>query len=102
MTSFEPGKTYKTRSICDSNCWFSITVASRTAKTIKTTEGKTLRVGSYDGAETVKSPTAPIRWRRLSRRTGDPRRPEDPAFFILLRVCKTQTHLLALLTDWRS
>ncbi|RWC28138.1 MAG: hypothetical protein EOS70_27900 [Mesorhizobium sp.] len=54
MTAFEPGKTYKTRSICDSNCWFSITVASRTAKTLKTVEGKTLRIGSYDGAETVK------------------------------------------------
>ncbi|AZO67669.1 hypothetical protein [Mesorhizobium sp. M6A.T.Cr.TU.016.01.1.1] len=54
MTSFEAGKTYKTRSICDSNCWFSITVASRTAKTIKTEKGKTLRIGSYDGAEFVK------------------------------------------------
>ncbi|MER9506013.1 hypothetical protein [Mesorhizobium sp. M0579] len=54
MIAFNAGQTYKTRSICDSNCWYSITVASRTAMTIKTTEGKTLRVGSYDGAETVK------------------------------------------------
>ncbi|QKC89973.1 hypothetical protein EB230_17340 [Mesorhizobium sp. NZP2234] len=54
MIAFEAGKTYKTRSICDSNCWFSITVASRTAKTIKTVDGKTLRIGSYGGSETVK------------------------------------------------
>lgn len=54
MTAFETGKTYKTRSICDSNCWFTITVVSRTARTIKTEKGKTLRVGTYDGAEFVK------------------------------------------------
>ena len=54
MTTFQAGKTYTTRSACDHNCIFSVTVASRTAKTIKTTGGKTLRVGIYDGAEFVK------------------------------------------------
>ena len=34
MTKFEIGKTYSTRSICDHNCIFSITVLSRTASFI--------------------------------------------------------------------
>lgn len=53
---FETGKTYFTRSACDHNCIISVTVAERTAKTIKTAAGKTLRIGSYkiDGAEFVK------------------------------------------------
>lgn len=51
---FETGKTYSTRSICDHNCIFSITVISRTAKTIKTKCSKTLRVKEYDGNEQVK------------------------------------------------
>ena len=54
---FIPGQTYSTRSICDYNCIFEITVASRTACTIKTTEGKTLRIAkwetAYSKAETV-------------------------------------------------
>jgi hypothetical protein len=54
MTAFQTGKTYTTRSACDHNCVFSITVAKRTAKTITTTSGKSLRVGSYDGAEFVR------------------------------------------------
>jgi hypothetical protein len=54
MKTFEPGKTYSTRSICDYDCIFSITVASRTAKTLKTTKGQTLRIGQFDGEETVK------------------------------------------------
>lgn len=56
MIKFEAGKTYSTRSICDSNCIISITVASRTAKTIVTTEGKRFRTKpSYDGSsETIK------------------------------------------------
>ena len=57
--TFEAGKTYQTRSICDSNCIISVTVVSRTAQFLKTLVGgkpKTLRVGSYqiDGAEFVK------------------------------------------------
>lgn len=51
---FQTGKTYSTRSICDHNCIFSITVAARTAKTIRTSDGKTLRVGVYDNAEFVR------------------------------------------------
>lgn len=54
MKQFEAGKTYSTRSIVDSDYMVAITVASRTAKTIKTTAGKTLRVADFDGAECVK------------------------------------------------
>lgn len=34
MKQFEIGKEYTTRSICDSNCIFSITITGRTAKTV--------------------------------------------------------------------
>ena len=54
MTTFQPGKTYTTRSACDHNCIFSVTVIGRTAKTIKTSDGKTLRVGQWDGVEFVR------------------------------------------------
>ena len=55
MTTFQTGKTYTTRSICDSDCVISITVAKRTAKTITTTDGKTLRISTdYTGTECVK------------------------------------------------
>ena len=40
MTIFTPGKTYWTRSICDYDCIFKITIAKRTAKFVTTTEGK--------------------------------------------------------------
>jgi hypothetical protein len=56
---FEIGKTYTTRSICDSNCVFTIKVVARTAKTIKTIdedgEPRTYRVSisAWDGAERV-------------------------------------------------
>ena len=51
---FSPGQTYSTRSICDHDCIISVKVVKRTAKTITTTEGKTFRIGVYDGAEFVK------------------------------------------------
>jgi hypothetical protein len=51
---FEIGNTYTTRSACDHDCIFSITVVARTAKTIKTSKGKTLRISEYDGREQVK------------------------------------------------
>lgn len=54
MSNFTAGETYQTRSICDNNCIFSITVAKRTAKTITTTEGKVLRIAIYEGVEYVK------------------------------------------------
>lgn len=53
LAKFEPSKTYWTRSICDADCIFEITVASRTEKTITTTEGKRLKINSYDGCESV-------------------------------------------------
>lgn len=50
IATFQAGKTYATRSICDHNCIISLTVASRTPKTIKTTDGKCFRVGVwFDG-----------------------------------------------------
>lgn len=52
--TFETGKTYATRSVCDHNCIIRVTVASRTAKTIKTAAGKVLRVSEYRGVEQVK------------------------------------------------
>lgn len=54
MNTFLSGKTYNTRSIADADCIFSITIAKRTAKTITTTDGKTLRIGVRDDAEFVK------------------------------------------------
>jgi hypothetical protein len=51
---FEVTKTYSTRSIGDHNCVFEITVVSRTAKTVKTSDGKTLRIGSFEGVEFVR------------------------------------------------
>lgn len=57
MKTFETGKTYATRSICDSNCIISVEVVSRTPKTLQVKTGgkaKTLRIGTYDGAEFVK------------------------------------------------
>lgn len=45
MRKFEVGKQYKMKSICDSNCIWSYTVLSRTAKTITITDGdKTLKL----------------------------------------------------------
>lgn len=54
VIKFETGKTYKTRSVCDSDCVIEITIAKRTAKTIITTEGKRLRVAVWEGVESVK------------------------------------------------
>ena len=54
MQAFETGKTYTGRSVCDHDCIIRVTVARRTAKTIVTDAGKSLRIGTYDGAEFVK------------------------------------------------
>lgn len=57
MKRFEPGMTYKTRSICDHSCIIAITILARTEKTIKASvdgEAKTLRVANLDGVEAVK------------------------------------------------
>jgi hypothetical protein len=53
VQAFETGKTYTTRSICDHNCVFAITIAKRTAKTVTTTDGKRLGIKVYDGREQV-------------------------------------------------
>lgn len=50
---FQPGQTYFTTSICDSNCVFDLTVARRTEKTITTTEGKRLGIKVHNGVECV-------------------------------------------------
>lgn len=52
--TFQVGHTYETTSICDSECWHRITIAKRTAKTITTTDGKTLRPYIWEGVEQVK------------------------------------------------
>lgn len=52
--TFETGKTYATRSICDSECVFAFTILGRTAKTVTTqVHGKTVKRGVriYDGVE---------------------------------------------------
>ena len=51
---FEAGRTYWTRSIVDHDFIVRVTVAKRTAKTITTTEGKTLRISEWNGVEQVK------------------------------------------------
>lgn len=53
MKQFEQGQTYTTRSLCDHDCIYTITVAKRTTKTITTSEGQLLRVGVYQDAEYV-------------------------------------------------
>lgn len=56
--TFKVGNTYSCRSICDSNCIYSITVAARTKSTITTTEGKRLgivkRLSAFNKAESVR------------------------------------------------
>ena len=54
MSKFQPGKTYYTHSICDADCIIKIKVAKRTEKSIKTTDGKTLRIKIWNGVEQVK------------------------------------------------
>lgn len=54
MKAFRVGQTYSTRSIGNYNCIISITIASRTAKTIITTKGETFRLRIWEGVETVR------------------------------------------------
>ena len=57
---FQVGQTYSTRSICDHNCIFSLTVLSRTARTIKIKDlhdsksVKTLHISEWEGVEQVR------------------------------------------------
>lgn len=60
MKKFEIGKTYMTRSACDSNCKIAYTITSRTAATVTATDenGKTAKfriskkLSEYRNAET--------------------------------------------------
>lgn len=52
--NFVVGTTYATRSICDSECIVSLKVVARTAKTITTEKGKTLRITTAHDGEYVK------------------------------------------------
>ena len=54
MQTFQVGKTYQTRSVCDHNCIIGLTVVRRTNKTITTKDGKTFRVSVFDNAEFVR------------------------------------------------
>ena len=58
---FEVGKTYATRSICDNDCIFSITIVARTAKMVSiqephTSDVKIVRRGIsvWNGVEQIK------------------------------------------------
>ena len=57
MNAFQVGATYACLSVCDSECVWSFTIVARTASTIKTACGKTLRLNkvlsNYNNAETV-------------------------------------------------
>lgn len=54
MTTFETGKTYWTRSVCDHDTVISVRIAKRTAKTVTDPEGKRYGVSVYDGIERIK------------------------------------------------
>ena len=53
LNKFEVGKTYETRSICDSDCVFSYKVVSRTAKTVTLDNGKRYRPHTYENREAI-------------------------------------------------
>lgn len=60
MEKFQVGKTYSTRSICDSDCIIAVAIVKRTEKTVtgyfkgEPGPSKTFRVGEHDGAEFIK------------------------------------------------
>jgi hypothetical protein len=57
MNTFEIGKTYSTRSVCDNDCIIAVTIEKRTAKTVTAKlrgETKVLRVKEYGDAEFIK------------------------------------------------
>lgn len=54
VTTFQVGRTYSARSVCDHNCIWSFEVTKRTAKFITLDhDGETMRVGvrAHDGEE---------------------------------------------------
>jgi hypothetical protein len=52
-TKFEVGKSYYAPCFTDHTMHFELPVVSRTAKTLKTAHGKTLRIFNSNGVETV-------------------------------------------------
>jgi len=52
--TFEVGKSYWTRSVCDADMIITITVAKRSAKFLTTSEGKRLGISTWGGVESVK------------------------------------------------
>ena len=50
--TFAVGTTYATRSACDHNCIFSLSVVARTAKTVTWSNGKRCKIKAHDGVET--------------------------------------------------
>ena len=54
VAAFEVGKTYSTTGACDSDCVIAVTIASRTAKMIKTTDGKAFRIALWDETEIIR------------------------------------------------
>jgi hypothetical protein len=52
--TFEAGKSYWTRSVCDADMIISITVVKRTSKFLTTTEGRRMGVSIWQGVEIVK------------------------------------------------
>ncbi len=57
IKTFKTGKTYSTRSICDHECIFSVTIAKRTKATVTTTDGKRFGIAKnetkWNNAETI-------------------------------------------------
>ena len=60
MKTFEIGKTYSTRSICNHDCVWSFTIINRTAQTVTITDGKETKkcrinkkLSEYRGSETI-------------------------------------------------
>jgi hypothetical protein len=65
-SSFQVGKSYFSRCACDYNRIFEMVVVSRTAKTLKTSDGKKLRIRTpgaieivegFDACDDVRPPT---------------------------------------------
>ncbi len=57
MITFEPGKFYSTRSVCNYDCIITARIIKRTARTVTAeVEGKvkTFRPSIYDGAEYIR------------------------------------------------
>jgi hypothetical protein len=57
--TFQTGRTYTTRSVCDHDCIISVTIVKRTAKTVTVkgnglVNGKTFRIAEYFGIEQIK------------------------------------------------